>query len=173
MWQRIQTLYLAISTILIAVMLFSVKAVSYGADGAQIEEYKYLTYIPFAILLIIILILNILALTTYKIRVFQYRTACSFGSGDFRTSDLDSHRVLRESPRSNRRSQNYLQGECSIPSRIHNSGLACSPRNPRRPASRGKHIPSPHRQEEPQTQKIRFIFPPVFSTDRAHSRRMS
>ena len=75
MWQRIQTLYLAISTILIAVMLFSVKAVSYGADGVQVEEYKYLTYIPFAILLIIILILNILALTTYKIRVFQYRTA--------------------------------------------------------------------------------------------------
>ena len=54
MWQRIQTLYLAISTILIAVMLFSVKAVSYGADGVQVEEYKYLTYIPFAILLIII-----------------------------------------------------------------------------------------------------------------------
>ena len=74
MWQRIQTLYLAISTILIAVMLFSVKAVSYGADGVQVEEYKYLTYIPFAIF-IIILILNILALTTYKIRVFQYRTA--------------------------------------------------------------------------------------------------
>lgn len=75
MWQRIQTLYLAIATILMGIMLFSVKAVSYGADGVQTEEYKYLTYIPFAILLIIILILDILALTTYKIRVFQYRTA--------------------------------------------------------------------------------------------------
>ena len=75
MWQRIQTLYLAISTILMAVMLFSVKATQIGADGSAIETYKYLTYIPYAILIIIILILDILALTTYKFRVFQYRTA--------------------------------------------------------------------------------------------------
>ena len=75
MWQRIQTLYLAISTILMAVMLFSVKATQISADGSAIETYKYLTYIPYAILIIIILILDILALTTYKFRVFQYRTA--------------------------------------------------------------------------------------------------
>lgn len=75
MWQRIQTLYLAISTILMAVMLFSVKAYVPGPDGEVLETFKYLTYIPYAILLIIILVLNILALTTYKIRVFQYRTA--------------------------------------------------------------------------------------------------
>ena len=75
MWQRIQTLYLAISTILMAVMLFSVKAYVPGPDGGVLETFKYLTYIPYAILLIIILVLNILALTTYKIRVFQYRTA--------------------------------------------------------------------------------------------------
>lgn len=36
--------------------------------------YKYLTYIPYAVLIIIILLLDVLALTTYKIRVFQYRT---------------------------------------------------------------------------------------------------
>lgn len=75
MWQRIQTLYLAISTILMAVMLFSVKATVPGADGAAIETYKYLTYIPYAILIIIIILLDILALTTYRFRVFQYRTA--------------------------------------------------------------------------------------------------
>lgn len=75
MWQRIQTLYLAISTILMAVMLFSVKAYVPGTDGEPSETFRYLTYIPYAILIIIILILNVLALTTYKIRVFQYRTA--------------------------------------------------------------------------------------------------
>lgn len=75
MWQRVQTLYLAISTILIAAMLFSAKAVVYGAEGEAVETFKYLTYIPYAILLVIILLLNIIALTTYKIRVFQYRTA--------------------------------------------------------------------------------------------------
>ena len=75
MWQRIQTFYLAISTILMVVMLFSIKSVAYGPDGTAIEEYKYLTYIPFAILLIAIILLDILALTTYKFRVFQYRTA--------------------------------------------------------------------------------------------------
>ena len=30
-----------------------------------------------------------------------------------------------------------------------------------------------HGQEKPQAQKIRFIFPQAFSTDRAHYRRMS
>lgn len=75
MWQRIQTLYLAISAILTAVMLFSVKAYVPGADGEPAETFKYISYIPYAILLIIILLLDILALTTYKIRVFQYRTA--------------------------------------------------------------------------------------------------
>ena len=56
-------------------MLFSVKAAVYGADGEAVETYKYLTYIPYAILLVIILILNVIALTTYRFRVFQYRTA--------------------------------------------------------------------------------------------------
>ena len=79
MWQRIQTLYLAISTILMAVMLFSVKATVPGADGTTIETFNYLSYIPYAILIIVILLLNVLALTTYKFRVFQYRTAVLSG----------------------------------------------------------------------------------------------
>lgn len=74
MWQRIQTLYLAVSTLLMAIMLFSVKAYVPGADGTPAETYKYLTYLPYAILIVIILLLDVLALTTYKIRVFQYRT---------------------------------------------------------------------------------------------------
>ncbi|MCQ2180724.1 MAG: DUF4293 domain-containing protein [Bacteroidales bacterium] len=65
MWQRIQTLYLLISTALIAWMLFADKA-----DGV-----RYTDYIPYLILLIIITILNVIALTTYKARVLQFRTA--------------------------------------------------------------------------------------------------
>lgn len=75
MWQRIQTLYMAISIILMAIMLFSVKAVVYGADGEPQEVYKYLTYLPYAILIIVILLLDVIALTTWRFRVFQFRTA--------------------------------------------------------------------------------------------------
>jgi len=64
---------LAISTILIAAMFFSTKASAVGADG--IEYFKFTSYLPYTILLIIITLLNILALTTYNVRVFQMRTA--------------------------------------------------------------------------------------------------
>jgi hypothetical protein len=75
MWQRIQTLYLAISTVLVAALFFSVKAAAYGADGLPTKEIGYIEYIPYLILLILITLLNLLALTTFKIRVFQMRTA--------------------------------------------------------------------------------------------------
>ena len=75
MWQRIQTLYLAISTILIAVMLFSSEAVVYDADGAVADSIKFSGIVSHLIMLIVILLLNILALTTVKFRVFQLRTA--------------------------------------------------------------------------------------------------
>ncbi len=60
---------------LIASMLFSLKAVVPGSDGSYAEEIKYVQYVPYLVLLILITILNILGLTTYKIRVFQMRTA--------------------------------------------------------------------------------------------------
>lgn len=75
MWQRIQTLYLAISTILIAVMLFSNEAVIYGADGEVTDAIGFTQKLTHLILLIIILILNFLALTVVSHRVFQMRTA--------------------------------------------------------------------------------------------------
>lgn len=65
MWQRVQTLYLLISTALIVSMFFSDKA-----DGI-----RYVEYIPYLILLIIITLLDIIALTTYKFRILQFRTA--------------------------------------------------------------------------------------------------
>ena len=75
MWQRQQTLYLAISTILIGVMLFCAKAVTYAGDGSVAERIMFTDYLPYTILIAVILFLNILALTTFKFRVFQLRTA--------------------------------------------------------------------------------------------------
>lgn len=66
MWQRVQTLYLLISTILIGTLFFCNKA------G---DDIRYVSYVPYAILLGIILILNILALTTWNFRIFQFRTS--------------------------------------------------------------------------------------------------
>ena len=64
MWQRAQTLYLAIATALIAAMFFCDKA-----DGVSFTSYW-----PYVVMLVVITLLNVLALTTYKIRVFQVRT---------------------------------------------------------------------------------------------------
>lgn len=65
MWQRIQTLYLLISTVLIALLFFCDKA----------EGISFTQYFPYLILIIVVTLLNILALTTYRFRVFQMRTA--------------------------------------------------------------------------------------------------
>ena len=65
MWQRIQTLYLFISTVLIALLFFCDKA-----EGVSFTEY-----FPYLVFIIVITLLNVLALTTYRFRVFQMRTA--------------------------------------------------------------------------------------------------
>lgn len=75
MWQRIQTLYLIIATALMAAMLFSLKAVVPAGDGTFAEEIKYTAYIPYLLLIIIIVLLDFLALTAFRFRVFQMRTA--------------------------------------------------------------------------------------------------
>ena len=64
MWQRVQTLYLALATALIAAMFFCDKA----------EGISFVSYWPYTAMLVLITLLNILALTTWKIRVFQVRT---------------------------------------------------------------------------------------------------
>ena len=64
MWQRVQTLYLALATALVFSMFFCDKA----------EGISFVSYWPYLIMLILITLLNILALTTYKLRVFQVRT---------------------------------------------------------------------------------------------------
>ena len=65
MWQRIQTLYLLLATGLVAALFFCPKA----------GDISYTEYWPYAILLIIIAFLQVMALTTWKHRVFQMRTA--------------------------------------------------------------------------------------------------
>jgi hypothetical protein len=70
-----QTLYLALATGLMAAMLFSLKAVVPSADGGFVQEIKYTAYVPYLILLIVIVLLDFLALTTFRFRVFQMRTA--------------------------------------------------------------------------------------------------
>ena len=75
MWQRIQTLYLAIATGLIVSMFFTLKAVVPAADGGVAETFRYVSYWPYLVLLAVITILDILALTGWKFRIFQMRTA--------------------------------------------------------------------------------------------------
>lgn len=75
MWQRVQTLYLAVASALVAALFFSIKAFTIGPDGTHAEEFTYISYLPYLILLIIIAFLQVLALTSFKVRVFQMRTA--------------------------------------------------------------------------------------------------
>lgn len=65
MWQRIQTLYLALATGLSASMFFCMKA----------GDIRFIAYWPYLVLLIIITLLEFLALTTFRFRMFQARTA--------------------------------------------------------------------------------------------------
>ena len=72
MWQRVQTLYLAIATGLVVALFFSTMAVAIGSDGA-LAPIKYTESTPFLCLMIGILVVNFLALVTFKSRVLQYR----------------------------------------------------------------------------------------------------
>ena len=65
MWQRVQTLYLAISTALLVAMFFCDKA----------GDISFVSYWPYAVLLAVVTLLHLLALTTWRFRVFQVRTA--------------------------------------------------------------------------------------------------
>ena len=65
MWQRVQTLYLLLATGLVVALLFSTKA----------GDIPYTDYWPYAVLIILTSFLQVMALTTYKHRIFQMRTA--------------------------------------------------------------------------------------------------
>ena len=65
MWQRIQTLYLLLATGLVAALFFCTKA----------GDVTYTEYWPYLVLLLITGFLQVMALTTYKHRIFQIRTS--------------------------------------------------------------------------------------------------
>ena len=75
MWQRIQTLYLALAAGLTAAPFFSVKAFMLGPGGVRAQEWTYVQFYPYLVLLIVVTLLHLLALGSYKFRVFQMRTA--------------------------------------------------------------------------------------------------
>lgn len=75
MWQRIQTLFLALATALVVTLFFSVKSFTVGSGGAHLDEVKYVAFIPYLILLIVAGLLQLLSLLTFRVRVFQMRTA--------------------------------------------------------------------------------------------------
>ena len=75
MWQRIQTLYLLISTALVAVLCFGTAYSLAGPDGLQTVSYWQLQKPFFGILLGILAFLVVLALAVFKSRILQMRLA--------------------------------------------------------------------------------------------------
>ena len=74
MWQRIQTLYLAIATALLASMFFCKFATIVDPQGNDLE-IMYWEKIPYVTLLAISTIGNIFSLLAFKIRMPQMRVA--------------------------------------------------------------------------------------------------
>ena len=74
MWQRIQTLYLAIATALLASMFFCKFATIVGPQGNDLE-IMYWEKIPYVTLLAISTLGNIFSLLDFKIRMPQMRVA--------------------------------------------------------------------------------------------------
>lgn len=79
MWQRIQTLYLAIAAGLIVALYFCVKSFSLGPGGSHVDETKYIQSFPYLVLLILATVLHLIALGTFNVRVLQMRTAVLAG----------------------------------------------------------------------------------------------
>lgn len=72
MWQRVQTLYLAIATVLIGSMFFSSFGTVMGPDGA-VETFRYTHYLAWLLFLISLLSANGIALFSFRTRMLQMR----------------------------------------------------------------------------------------------------
>ena len=79
MWQRIQTLYLAISTALMAVLVFGNAIAVNSPDGLEYVRYTALAKPWMAVLLVITALVTVLALVTFKVRILQMRLAVIAG----------------------------------------------------------------------------------------------
>ncbi|MDE6871007.1 MAG: DUF4293 domain-containing protein [Bacteroidales bacterium] len=72
MWQRIQTLYLAIASILVGSLFFARMATVLGPDGASID-IRYYEKLPFLLFLISLFSANVIGLLTFRARLLQMR----------------------------------------------------------------------------------------------------
>ena len=79
MWQRIQTLYLAVALVLTAVLLFGNAAASTGVDGLTLIRYTAIAKPYMLILLIILALVTFVALIAFKVRILQMRLAVVAG----------------------------------------------------------------------------------------------
>ena len=79
MWQRIQTLYLAISVVLLFILCFSDLYTVLDADGMQYVTYWQFQKPYFGILLGVLIAMTVLALVTFKVRILQMRLATLSG----------------------------------------------------------------------------------------------
>ena len=79
MWQRIQTLYLLISTALVAALCFSTAYSVAGPDGLERISWWQLQKPYFGILLGILAFLVVLALVVFRARILQMRLAVLSG----------------------------------------------------------------------------------------------
>ena len=79
MWQRIQTLYLAVSTALLFVLFFSDVYTTACPEGMQYTTYLQLQKPYFGILLGILFAMTALALVTFKVRILQMRLSTLAG----------------------------------------------------------------------------------------------
>lgn len=78
MWQRIQTLYLALACGIVAALFFSPLAVAIGDGGAQ-ETINFTDNIYFLCLMISIALANLLAIILFKHRGLQMRVTVIAG----------------------------------------------------------------------------------------------
>jgi hypothetical protein len=79
MWQRIQTLYLAVSTALLFILFFSDAYSVVSPDGMQYVTYLQIQKPYFGILLVILFAMTALALVTFKVRILQMRLSTLSG----------------------------------------------------------------------------------------------
>ena len=79
MWQRIQTLYLAISAVLVSILFFNDAYTVAAPDGMQYVRSLQIRSPYFAILLGILAAMILLALVSFKVRILQMRLATLSG----------------------------------------------------------------------------------------------
>jgi hypothetical protein len=78
MWQRIQTLYLGISTALIFSMFFCIFATIVGPDGAE-ATIAYREKLPYLVLMIMLMTAHIAATASFKTFFLQARVSIIAG----------------------------------------------------------------------------------------------